>query len=201
MRARGLRPRSVNVGEFWREAGSLARTAFVVAAVSLMLNVGTYFGLRARGPLQVLHALHLVVILLGVALVLVTVYTRLRAVGRRWTTGSGEPPSARLPRLLVAAAVGGVLYLIALMAYAGLVIGEGGPELRDGLEVWVHAGRVVRELRPGERLAMERFELRLFSASWFLFGLLIALASHSTLARGRERDTAERDVVLHRGDR
>jgi len=189
----------MSVREFWREAGSLARTAFLVAAVSFVLNVGTYFGLRARGPFQVLHALHVVVMLLGVALVLVTAYTRVRTVGRRWTTGIAEPRRARLPRLLVAAALGGGLYLVALLAYAGLVIGEGGPETRDGRDVWVHAGRMVRELRPGERLALERFELRIFSASWFLFGLLIALAGHSALARGREPQATEGDIVLRRG--
>jgi hypothetical protein len=189
----------VDVREFWQEAGGFAKTALVVAAVSLALNVGSYLGLRARGPFQALHALHWVVMLLGVGLVFVIVHAKVRTARHRWSTGIGEPPAPPLPRSLVVAAAGGGLYLVALLGYAGLVIGEGGPDLRDGREVWVHAGRVVRELRPGERLAMERFELRIFSASWFFAALLIALIGHSALARGRDGRAAGRDVVLQRG--
>ena len=188
----------MTVRDLWREAGGFAKTAFVVAAVSLALNVGSYFGLRARGPFQALHALHWVVMLLGVALVFVIAYANVRKVRRRWTTGIGEPPAAPLPRLLIAAAAAGGLYLVALLGYGGLVIGEGGPDRREGREVWVHAGRVVRDLRPGERLAMERFELRIFSASWFFGALLIALIGHSALARGRGGRARRQDVVLQR---
>jgi hypothetical protein len=199
MSVRGLRALLMTVRDLWREAGGFAKTGLVVAAVSLALNVASYFGLRARGPFQALHALHWVVILLGVALVFVIAYAKVRAVRRRWTTGIAEPPAAPLPRVLIAAAAGGGLYLIALLGYGGLVIGEGGPDLREGREVWVHAGRVVRELRPGERLAMERFELRIFSASWFFGALLIALIGHSALSRGRSGRAAGHGAVLQRG--
>ena len=65
--------------------------------------------------------------------------------------------------------------------------------------MWVHAGRVVRELRPGERLAMERFELRIFSAIWYFGALLIALIAHGALTRGEGERAAERGTGLERG--
>lgn len=183
----------MTIRELWHDAGGFARTALAVALLSLAINAGTYLGLRARGPFAVLHAIHVVVILLGVAFVVVLGVAELRRVRRRWSS-AGAPPtaSAPLPRSLVAGAVAAGLYLVALFAYAAVAIGEGGPELRDGRDVWVHAGRVVRDLRPGERFAMERFELRLFSASWLFFTLLIGLGGHRALASTRP---VEADVL------
>ena len=176
----------MTVREFWRDSGGLARTALAVALFALALNAGTYVGLRARGPFAALHALHGVVILLGVALFFAVGWAELRSAGRRSRSIDPSPaPIVRLPRSLVAGAVGAGVYLAALVAYAAVAIGEGGADVRDGRDVWVHAGRVVRDLRPGERLAMERFELRIFSASWLFFTLVIALAGGRALARTR----------------
>jgi hypothetical protein len=174
----------MTVREFWHDSGSLARTALAVALLSLGINAATYLGLRARGPFSMLHALHGVVILLGVALFVAIGYAQLRKAWRRWSSAGARPTAeARLPRILVAGTIVAGLYVVALFAYAAIAIGEGGPQLREGRDVWVHAARVVRELQPGERLAMERFELRLFSASWLFFTLVIALAGHGAVAR------------------
>jgi hypothetical protein len=171
----------MTVREFWREVGFLPRVAVAVAALSLALNAGTYLGLRARGPLAGLYAVHLLVMLLLAALFVL--YAR-AAVSRRGMS-AGEAPKVHLPRVLPWGAVATAVYLGALFAYAFARYGEGGPEVVGGREVWVRPGGAVRALPPGELRAFERLELRLFSAGWLFFALVVAQAGHRVLARLR----------------
>ncbi|GJG88113.1 hypothetical protein tb265_32940 [Gemmatimonadetes bacterium T265] len=90
-------------------------------------------------------------------------------------------PHAPLPRSLVRAAIGGGLYVVLLVVYVAVVVGEGSPEYRDGREVWVRAGQIVRDLRPNEAAAFDRAILRVISAVWCAVSLALCLM----LARGR----------------
>ncbi len=132
-----------------------------------------------------LYAVHLVVMLLGFVLFALMTYANLATMRRRGLIRTEGPPNLPLPWRLVRVAVASAVYLVALFWYSFSALGEGSPEVRDGQEVWVRASEVVRELRPGERLAFERRELRLFSAAWLFFALVIAIAGHRVLVRVR----------------
>ena len=176
--------------KFWHESTFLPRAAVTVAVVSLAFNLGTYLGLRARGALAGLYALHIIVMLLVLATFLLTGYANLQSVRGR-TTDDWETLKPPLPSTLVWLAIGGAAYVVAMLAYAAITLGEGGLELQNGRHVWVRGGRIVRELGSREMGAFERFELRLFSAAWLFFAVVVALWSHRLVARLRWIRTLE----------
>ena len=86
-------------------------------------------------------------------------------------------------------------YMLALFLGLFAVYGEGNAEVRDGREVWVVADSVVRALAPGAGRTFDARTLRLFSAAWLFFGLLIALTGHRVEERIREYRAAARQAA------
>ena len=205
----------MKVQEFWSEVTSLPRAALVCAGFALAVNLGTYVGLRATGPFESVLLLHGAVMLLIAAAMIRLVLDRWAAQRARDAVGGAAhapptgsfawrraqhdaaddaawgAPHAPLPRSLVRAAIGGGLYVVLLVVYVAMVVGEGSPEHRDGREVWVRAGQIVRDLRPGEAAAFDRAILRVISAVWFAVSLVLGLM----LARGRVVRSSVRTAV------
>ena len=92
-----------------------------------------------------------------------------------WRAKGVRPSTGALPwRLILStAAAAGYLATVAIAFVA--VYGEGSAEIRGGREVWVNGETVVRTLAPGSVAQFNAWMLRVFSAAWVFFGLLIAV--------------------------
>ncbi len=177
--------------EFWRDAHPLPGAARLGAGVAAAANAGSYAGLAMRGEYAWLGTMHVVVMLLGLITVLrlgLHHYLAVRTFGTRVT-------AAPLPRGAVALTICALLYMLGVIVWLVVTHGEGGPELRDGREVWVLHGRVVRALPPGSIATFATHELRLFSASWLFFALVLAWTSLTVESRIRAYRASRRQVA------
>jgi hypothetical protein len=167
-------PAALTIREFWMRTHTLPRAALACAAISAALNVSSYAGLRMNWAGGVLSVVHLAVMALGLALFVRSGYERTLSVLRRRAHVDGDP----VPRGLIWLTVASLAYLVALLIGIAVVYGEGFAEVRDGREVWVVGSSVVRTLPAGSVDAHHARSLRIFSASWVFFGLLVALLAH-----------------------
>jgi hypothetical protein len=88
-----------------------------------------------------------------------------------------------IPRDVIVLTISALLYMLAVGIWLFVAYGEGGPEYRDGQEVWLMHGRVTKTLPTGSVAAYASRELRLFSAAWLFFALALAWAGHVTESR------------------
>lgn len=151
----------------------------MVAAIAAAANVGSYAGLSMRGQYSWLGAVHGIIMLLGLMTFLRVGLHHYLAVRAFRTRVSSAP----LPKHALLLTIGALLYVLGVVAWLIVTYGEGGPELRDGQEVWVNHGRVVRALPPGTIAEFATHELRLFSASWLFFALALAWTGHVVESR------------------
>jgi hypothetical protein len=163
----------VTIREFWSRAYTLPRAAIVCAAIAALLNALSYFGFTMNWA-GGLGAIHVAIMLLGLAALVRAGYERMRSAFRRKVRPDPDP----LPKGLIWLTVASLAYLVALIIMLAAVYGEGFAEVRDGREVWVVGNSVVRTLPPGSVAEHNARSLRIFSASWLFFGLLMALLSH-----------------------
>ena len=164
--------RTVTVREFWDSTFAAPRAALACAAIAATLNVGSYAGLGMSFAGGAFAIVHLVIMALGFALfVRISQHHMLaiRAVGVR-------PETTVRPARLVWATVAALAYVLFLGLFAAY--GEGNAEFRGDREVWVVRDSVVRVLNPGSVAVFDARSLRLFSAAWLFFGLMIALTWH-----------------------
>ena len=171
----------MTIVEFWRRTYKLPRAALLCAAIAIVLNIGSYIGLTIRsagGSPMAVHALILVLAVVFMGRAALESVLTLRKPGL-------EVDGVPIPRSLVWLAVGALVYTIATVAHIAVVYGEGSAELRDGREVWVVGNAVVRTLPPGTVQAHAAASLRIFSAAWLFFALLIALRGHHVEQRIR----------------
>jgi len=160
--------------DFWRPTFLLPRAAMCVAALAALLNLASYAGLTMRGPFEPIVAVHLVVMVLGFALFVRILFHHVVAVRALGVRVRSSP----VPKALIVATVLALVYLLVLSAWVLVTYGEGSPVYRDVQEVWVVGGNVARTLSPGSVETYAARELRLFSAAWLMFSLLIAWAGH-----------------------
>jgi hypothetical protein len=171
--------------DFWRATFTIPRVALVCAVVAGALNVGSYVGLPMSGPLAVVH---LAIMACGVAL-----FCRIGLHHALAWHAKGVRPSTRaLPWRLIWSTVAAAGYLAVVALAFVAAYGEGSAEVRGGREVWVNGGEVVRTLVPGSVAAFNVWMLRVFSAAWLFFGLLIAVAGDHIEQRIRGYRTAAR---------
>jgi hypothetical protein len=153
----------------------------VCAVLAGFLNAGSFVGLTMGSAGGSVGLVHLAVMALGITLFLRVAYHQLFAL--RYPRV--QPATNSLPSGLVWGAVASLCYTMAMVAWLVIRFGEGGAEVHDGREVWVNGGRIVRDLPPGSVAAFAEWTLRVFSASWLFFALLIALIGHRVEERIR----------------
>jgi hypothetical protein len=113
-----------------------------------------------------------------------------------WRARGVQPDTIALPRRLIWGTVASAGYLAVVVLVFIAVYGEGNAEVRDGREVWVNGHSVVRTLAPGSVAAFNAAMLRVFSAAWMFFGLLIAGTGDRIEQRIRAYRAAARAEVL-----
>ena len=169
---------------FWRQTLPTGRLAFSVALIAALVNVLTYVGLNSRGPGAVLFSMHFIVMGLGFALFCLIGFHHLR-----WSSASlgAMSDESRIPPSLLWLTGGAVAYGIGLFLLMFAVYGEGYPEIgAAGSWVWMRGGEVVRQLSHAETDQFFARELRVFSACWMFFALIISLAWHKLGHRIRQ---------------
>ena len=161
--------------QFWRATFPATRAALAVGGSSALINLLTYFGLDATGPGAVLYVFHLVVMLFGASLFFLIVHHHYLTI----KNGSAGPlREGRIPRTLVVVTLGTLVYGLVTFFWV-LRHGEGSPELQaDGSWAWVKGGQVTRPLANAEAQAFEDEMLRVFSAWWLFFSMIIGLVWH-----------------------
>lgn len=181
----------MTIQDFWRSTFTAPRAALVCTAIAGVLNLGTYAGLRMSWAGGAFALVHLAIIALGFFLCArITVHHRLS-----WRAGGWRPDTTPLPRRLIWGVVASLGYMLALLLGLFAVYGEGNAEVRNGREVWVAGDSVVRALAPGSVAMFEARTLRVFSAAWLFFGLLIALTGHRVEEKIREYRAAARQAT------
>ena len=165
--------------------------ALMCAAVAAALNLGSYAGLGISFGGGVFTIVHLAIMALGLILfALIGVHHRLS-----WRAGGWQPDTTPLPARLIWGTVVSFSYMLVLLLGVSSMYGAGAAEIRNGREVWVVGDSVVRALAPGGVATYDARSLRVFSAAWLFFGLLIALAGHRVGERIREYRAAERQAA------
>jgi hypothetical protein len=165
----------MTIREFWRSTSGVSGSALVCAAFAGALNVASYAGLT----MGVFVVVHLAVMAVG----LFTFHRVAVHHSLAWRAGGVHLETTPLPRQLVWGAVAAFLYLASLILFLPAVYPEGYPEIRDGREVWVQDGSVVRELAPGSVATFKSRELRLFSAVWLCLALGFSLGAYRSEER------------------
>ena len=167
---------SADLREFWETAPLRSRIALACAGVSALAWLASFAGVMRHAVVAgvVMVTMHLLIMAL-----FLWNFARLWVHHRTWwksrATGVRGP---RQPRVLLwAAALSAALLLMGFVL--GFGRGEGAPAVRDGRDVWVNRGEVVRPLAPGERDTIEAEGLRLLAAAWMFFSLTIALTGRS----------------------
>jgi hypothetical protein len=181
----------VTVREFWDSTLAAPRVALACAAIAATLNVGSYAGLGMSFAGGAFAIVHLVIVLLGFALFVRIAQHHVLAI----RAGDVRPETTARPARLVWATVAALAYVLVLFLGLFAAYGEGNAEFRGGREVWVVRDSVVRVLRPGSVAVLDARSLRLFSAAWLFFGLMIALTWH----RIEERIRGYRAALHQRG--
>lgn len=190
---------SVAIREFWAGSFLLPRIALCCAGAGVVVNLLTFAGLRMAGPFMALAIIHVTIVVLGIALFSRIGYHHYLALRTRGTGGDSSDFASPIPGRLIVAAVLAAIYFFALALAIFLVYGEGAPVIQDGREVWLYHGVAVRELAPGSVHHFESVMLRVFSAGWIFFGLLIALTGHKVEGRIRMyRDHLSRAAAASR---
>jgi len=144
-----------------------------------------------RGRYEGLAVIHLAVMLLGiitVARIWQHHYVAIRAFG---TSVHATPVPGRVMVLTFCA----LFYFLAIGLWLFVTYGEGGPEYRDGQEVWLRDGNVAEVLPAGSIAAYASRELRLFSAAWLFFALALAWGGHVTESRLQAYRAARRQAA------
>jgi hypothetical protein len=177
-------------GGFWRGAAWLPRTALLLAGAAALVNGSSFVGLTAENVPRAVYGLHLAVMALGVVLFCRIGLHHLAfwRLARRARAGQGPGPTigpTRAPRWLRLAAVAATAYGVALLLWGAVSFGEGFAERRDGGYVWMRGRTVVRALTAAEYERYQAMGLRLMSAWWTFFALLICWASHVVHERVR----------------
>lgn len=185
LRARGG---TLTIREFWRRTPKLPRTALILAVIAGILNAGSYVGLTIESASSGLTGIHAVILILGVTQLVRAGYERMLTGWRRGVRVDADP----LPKWLIWSTVGAMLYMVGLIVGVAVAWGEGSAQIRDGREVWVVGNRVVRTLPPGSVDAFSAWSLRILSAAWLFFALLIASLGRGIEQRLRGRDAATR---------
>jgi hypothetical protein len=103
--------------------------------------------------------------------------------------------SSPVPKVLIVANALAFVYLLGLFVWMFASYGEGSPAYRDGHEVWVVGGNVARTLSPGSVDTYAARELRLFSAAWLMFSLMIVWSGHVVDGRLRGYRAARQAAV------
>lgn len=163
---------------FWSDTNWISRAALVCAAGAGLAHLGSFFGLAMRGDFVWIVGFHLAVMLLGFLLFFRIGYHHVLAVRHL----SVRPAGSRVLKSLIWCS-GGAFVFFTVVFFSAFAYGEGHPEVREGLEVWVRDYEAVRVLEPGSVRAFEARELRVFSAGWVFFSLVIALAAHAVERR------------------
>ena len=174
MNAALCRTDRMTIREFWDATFGMPRVALVCAAVASVLNLASYAGLNMSGVGGGFALIHVVVMALGFVLIARLIQHHFLAV----RAAGVQPDTTPLPRRLIWGTVAAGGYLLMLFVTLLAIYGEGYPELRGGREVWIGPGSPPRSLAPGSIAAFEARGLRLFSAAWIFFALLIALTGH-----------------------
>ena len=181
----------MTIQEFWRSTFTIPRAALVAATVAGFLNLGSYAGLTMSWAGGALGVVHLAITVLGFALVgRIGVHHALS-----WRGAGVRHGTTALPWRLIWSAVVAAGYLLVVCVGFVMVYGEGNAEVRDGREVWVNGSSVVRTLAPGSVATFDARMLRVFSAVWIFFGLLIAVTGD----RIERRIRAYREVARQAG--
>lgn len=168
---------------FWRTAPRRSRIALACAATGAAAWVASFAGVM-RYPMiagTMILVLHLAVMgLFGWHGARLWRHHRLA-----WRTNPLMAPGPRQPPILRWGVALSLVLLLVQFA-VGFRHGEGNVEVRDGREVWVRDGEVVRTLAPGARDAFEGEMLRIFATSWVFISLVIALHGRTVEHRIRE---------------
>ncbi len=155
---------------FWDRTFLVPRIALLCAAVALACNIASYAGLGMRGPFEFLALVQLILM----ALMFVLFVRIFQHNYWRWRVGDIQTAPINVPRIIVFGAASALIYLLALGYFGIKIYGEGYPELREGREVWVIHDSVTQVLVPGSIALHDARELRLFSAAWMFFALVVA---------------------------
>ena len=132
----------------------MTRTALVCALIAAALNVASFVGPTSLVPSSLLVIMHAAVLLLFVTFFVRAGYERMRSAWRRDPEKTDDP----LPRPLVWLAVAALVYFLGVLIGTAVVYGEGVT-------------------------TPDAVSLRIFSAAWLFFLLLIALLSHGVETR------------------
>jgi hypothetical protein len=175
-----------DLAALWRESDWVPRFALLVAAAAALTHVASLLG-AGWSQLSVLGvALHLSVMGVIIGFFVGLVRDRVGGWGRALSVRPRVPLPRRLVWLCVRLAVYTLLWFVGVFAYYG----EGGTDIRNGQQVWVRQGEVVREFSPAQAQWFDAHTLSVFSAAWLAAALPLALAHHRRRARVIDPDLA-----------
>lgn len=169
----------------WRTTAFFGRVSLCIAGAAAGAHLLALTGRSFGGPLAAFYALHVAVLLLGVALVARLTFGRRRAV-------ANTPPSVEPRRLRWLVAFLGV-YLLAWFLGTFAYYGEGGPQLRNGRYVWIDAGRVSRTLTEAQHATFQANIARVFSSAWLFAATALALGHVHLDVQGAGRSPSRRE--------
>jgi hypothetical protein len=167
-------PSFSSIREFWRNTYLPSRLALACAAFAIALNLASYAGLAMRGPFAFLAIFHVIIMGLGFFLFGRMVYN-LKFV---WRTSPNPRSFVGVPMALFWATVFSFVYFVVMFFGALALYGDGNAEFRGGNEVLVAQDSVIAILPHGTVAEYAARELRIFSAAWIFFALMIAICSH-----------------------
>jgi hypothetical protein len=181
----------MTIREFWDVTFMVPRLALVCAAIAGALNLASYAGLGMSGVGRAFALVHIVVMVLGFVLFVQLIQHHVLAV----RAAGVQPDTTALPTRLIWGTVAAGVYLLILLLALFAIYGEGYPELRGGREMWIAPDSPARPLAPGSIAAFEARGLRVFSAAWLFFALLIALTGHRVQEKIRGYQAARRQAA------
>jgi hypothetical protein len=156
----------VGFGDFWRSSSNWERTAMAFAIAAVAMNVASYFGLTAADAPAAVIVIHVAVMVLCFRVVFRNTHRLFSRRSRRIV----RPRLSTIPRPLLALTAASLIYMITLFVRLNS-FGTGGPQVRDGHDVWVRDGEVVRYITAQDAQSFEVAGLRVISAAWLFFAL------------------------------